>query len=164
MKVTARHQYTASVEDIYAFFASETTVNDKYEALGSRKFRIKDLTTGPDTLTIDSRREVPVGDEIPAMLKKFAGEWNRVRQRENWNKNSDGSYSCKLRIDIDGVPVKINGDMTLQPEENGCVNIVDIEINSSVPLVGKALAEFVGQNTEQQMESEYQYIRSTSEK
>lgn len=164
MKVIAKHQYTAPVEDIYRFFSAETNVTDKYAALGSRKFRIKSLTTGPEIMSIDSRREVPVGDAIPVILKTFTGEWNRVRQREIWRKNSDGSYSCKLRIDVDGMPVKISGNMTLQPEKGGCVNIVDIEISSRVPLVGKALAEFVARNTQQQIEIEYQYIRNASEK
>ncbi|MCL6271738.1 DUF2505 domain-containing protein [Sansalvadorimonas sp. 2012CJ34-2] len=158
--VTVEHHYNCQVNDVYRFFSSEEIISTKYEALGARKFRLRELSEAEGSLTMDSRREVPAGSEIPAALRKFLGEYNRVRQRESWVSQDDGSRLCTMRVDIDGVPVKVQGEMLLCPTGDGCVNHVTMEISSSIPLVGKVAASFVAENIEHQMEAEYQYILS----
>ena len=160
-KVTAEHYYNCQVDDVFRFFSSEQSVADKYEALGIRKFRLRDLSESGNTLNIDARREVPAGTEIPSALRKFTGEYNKVRQREAWTLRDDGSRHCKMRVDLDGLPVRVQGEMLISPTENGCVNYVTMEVSGTLPLVGNIAAEFVVMNIEQQMESEYQYITKT---
>lgn len=159
-KVTASHSYSIDVNDVFSFFENEDRVSAKHDSIGARKYRLKSKNESGTTVSIDSRREVPVGQEVPSALRKFAGEWNKVRQRETWTLNDDGSRHCQLRVDLDGLPVKIQGEMHITPTDSGCVNNVDIEVTSSLPLVGKLAAEFVGKSIELQMEDEYQYIKS----
>ena len=156
--VTAEHHYTCHVDDVYRFFSSEDMVSTKYDALGARRFRLKELSEAEGSLSMDSRREVPAGSEVPAALRKFLGDYNKIRQRESWVSRDDGSRLCTMRVDIDGVPVKIQGEMLLCPTGDGCVNHVTMEISSSIPFVGKLAAGFVAENIEHQMEAEYQYI------
>ncbi|MTI15033.1 DUF2505 domain-containing protein [Sansalvadorimonas verongulae] len=158
-KVTATHSYTIDVDSVFSFFADEERVTAKHETIGARRYRLKSAKETGSTLSIDSRREVPVGQEVPSALRRFTGEWNKVRQRETWTLNDDGSRHCQLRVDLDSLPVKVQGEMRITPTENGCVNNVEIEVSSSLPLVGKLAAEFVGKSIELQMEDEYEYIK-----
>ncbi|WP_281648735.1 DUF2505 domain-containing protein [Parendozoicomonas sp. Alg238-R29] len=159
-KVTANHPYTIDVDDVFNFFFIEENVVAKHNSLGARKYRLKSMDESGSTVSIDSRREVPVGQEVPSALRKFAGEWNKVRQRETWTLNDDGSRHCKIRVDLDGLPVKVQGEMLITPTDEGCVNTVNIEVTSSLPLIGKMAADFVGKSIELQMEGEYEFIKS----
>ncbi|MGY0220099.1 DUF2505 domain-containing protein [Endozoicomonadaceae bacterium StTr2] len=159
-KITAEHHYSSSVDDIFNFFSDEETISAKYDALGSRKFRLKSKSERGNTTKIDLLREAPASDAIPKALQKLLGEWNKVRQRETWTQESDGSRLCKLQVELDGVPVKIKGEMRLCPTEEGCVNKVRIEASSIIPIIGKAVTGFVSDEITKQMEEEYAYIKS----
>ncbi|MDB2384685.1 DUF2505 domain-containing protein, partial [Endozoicomonas sp.] len=109
------------------------------------------------TLLVDSRREVPVSEDTPAVIKKFIGEWNRTRQKEEWTKGADGWHN-HFKVDISGVPARIKGKMHLRPTETGCENAVSIDISTSIPFVGETLCRFIGQNIEQLAQQEFQVI------
>ena len=159
-KVTAEHHYTIDAEVLSSFFTEESKVAAKYVKLGNKNYRLKSAEQSGSELHIDARHEAPAGSEVPAALKKFAGEYNKVRQREIWADKGDGSKTCQLRIDLDGVPVKIKGEMVITPTEQGCVNNVTMEVSCGLPLIGKMAAEFVGKSIQAHMEEEYNYIKS----
>ena len=157
-KVTAKHYYNCSVDEVFRFFSNEDIIAAKYTAMGSRKFHLKDISKQSDLTKVDLLREVPASDAIPKVLKKLLGEWNKVRQSETWQVKEGGSRFCKMSIDLEGVPVKIHGKMQLDNTENGCVNHISIEARSVVPLLGKSITSFISSEILKQLENEYQYI------
>ena len=161
-KITAHHHYTISTDELLSFFFDKAKVAEKYHHLGAQKYRLKSATMAGKNHKIDARREVPVGDEVPAALSKFIKKYNSVRQRENWTALNDGGYSCELRVDLDGMPVKVEGKMTLMPTSDGCTNNIEIQVSGSLPIVGNLAAEFVAKNIEQQLKNEYNYILQTA--
>ncbi len=163
-KITAQHSYKISTTELFSYFSDETKRAQKYQQLGAQKYRLKRAEQQQNVLTIEARRQVPVGDEVPSSLRKFVNEYNRVRQRETWTINDNGQYQGELRVDIDGIPAKVQGTMVITPTALGCTNQIALHITSTLPIIGHLVVEFVAKNIEQQMESEYSYIKAEATK
>ncbi len=158
MNINQTHQYSHDLDAVFSLFADQEFIAQKYTTLGARNFKAKTVKLEDTTLLVDTRREVPVSDDTPSVIKKFVGEWNRTRQKEEWNKTADG-WHCEFKVDISGVPARIKGKMHLRSTDDGCENQVSIEIKSSIPLVGDTLCRFIGENIDKLAQQEYKIIR-----
>ncbi len=163
-KISAQHHYTISVGELYSFFSDETKRAQKYQQLGAQKYRLKRADKHQNILELDARRQIPIGDEVPSALRKFIKDYSSVRQRETWTVNDDGQYHCELRVDIDGMPVRVQGTMVLSPTVQGCMNELSLQVTSTLPIIGHLAVEFVAKNIEQQMENEYRYMEAEATK
>ena len=156
MEVKDLHQYRKDVEEVFKFFSEPDTIQAKYEGIGARNIKILECSESGGSYLVKIEREVP--SDVPGILQKFLGAWNKVVQTEQWQLQEDGIRTCDLKVDIVGVPVNVSGAMTLRPEGEGCVNDVRLTVSCSIPLVGKKLAEFVAGDTKKSMDAEHAYI------
>ena len=157
MEVKDLHYYTQDVDTVFRVFHDPQFVLAKYEGIGARNIELLECSGEGNSRTIKVKREVPA--DVPGILKKFLGAWNRVQQNEEWQGDDGGVRVCQLTINIVGVPVKVAGTMTLSPDANGCVNDVRLNVTSGIPLVGGLLADFVGGDTKKSMDAEYVFIK-----
>lgn len=93
------------------------------------------------------------------MLKKFLGEWNTIVQSESWEPDDDG-YFNEIEVESEGVPISIEGTMSLQPSTDGCVNKLAFEIECSIPFVGGKLEDFIAKDLKKTLSAEYKFIKS----
>ena len=157
MNINQTHSYPHALDSVFALFADPEFIEKKYSTLGARNIKLKTVKLEESTLLVDTRREVPASDDTPAVIKKFVGEWNRSRQKEEWTKAADG-WHCQFKVEISGVPARIKGKMHLRSTDSGCENLVSIDISTSIPFVGETLCRFIGQNIEQLAQQEFKII------
>ena len=160
MEVKAKHVYKKSVDAVFATFGDKAGLEKKFQALGARNIKIESCKSTKNSLDVIMTREVPV--DAPAILKKFLGEWNSARQEEHWKGTPGKSYEADLKVTFKGVPVTITGKMLLSGDAKGCVNDVTLRVESSVPLIGGKLAEFVGNSAASEAQKQYEYIRDNT--
>ena len=158
MEVKDLHHYSKDVDSDFKFFSDPATVEAKFAGLGARNIELLESGASGSMHITKIKREVPA-EGIPALLRKFLGDWNKVVQTEKWRAQEGGVRRCELDVNIVNVPVSVVGTMTLRPEGSGCVNDVRINVTCGIPLVGKPLAEFVARNTKKNMDAEYAYIK-----
>ncbi|MCP5169420.1 MAG: DUF2505 domain-containing protein [Hahellaceae bacterium] len=158
MEIRAQHTYTKDIDSLFKAFGHQPTIQAKLESMRARNIEISQCALTDDSINIVLKRDVPA--DVPGMLKKFLGEWNTVSQKENWKGTPGQSYEGDFEVAIEGVPVKITGHMSLKPDGNGSTNTVTMKVECGIPLVGKKLAEFVGQNTEKAIAEEYQFLKT----
>lgn len=156
MDVQGLHPYQQGVDSVFKYFSDSDTIKTKYAAVGARNIEVLECREDGGALTVKIQREVP--SDVPGLLKKFLGAWNKVIQTETWQQDG-GVRTCKMDINIVSVPVTVAGTMTLRPEGSGCVNDVQINVHCGIPLVGGKLADFVGGDTKKNMDAEYDYIK-----
>ena len=156
MIVSASDSYNHTTEQVYATFTTPEFYAHKFEGVGARNVQVLDVSNQDGTFVITTQRDVPA--DVPGLLKKFVGEWNTIKQTETWQSYGDGEFGSELSIDAAGVPVQISGTMLLRPEGEGSVNDIELEIQCSVPLVGKSLAEFVAADTRKSLAEEHRFI------
>jgi hypothetical protein len=157
LEVKDLHHYDHDVDTVFKVFHDPAFITAKYQGIGARNIELLECSGEGNTYTIKVKREVPA--DVPGILKKFLGAWNKVEQTEEWQGETGGVRTCKLDINVIGVPVKVSGTMTLSPEGGGCVNDVRIKVTSGIPLVGSMLADFVGGDTNKSMGAEYAFIK-----
>ncbi len=156
MKIVAKHEYPCSSEELYELFTSDGFHEAKFAACGARNIEVLESEKGDDTFSITIERQVPA--DVPGVLKSLIGEWNTCTQTEEWEDVGDDEYICDFALDTQGVPVDISGTMNVMATDDGCVNHVEMEITSTVPLLGKKLAQFVSKDAEKTLDKEYDYI------
>ena len=156
MKVRRDHEYAHSTDAVFALFTDADEIEAKQEALGARSIRIEECERDDDGAVVRFVRELPA--DVPGILKKFLQPWNTVEQSEQWRSCDDGVYKADLAIDIANVPVTVSGTLRLEPVEDGCVNHVRMNVDCSIPFVGKTLAEFVAMDCKRIVAAEYDYI------
>lgn len=158
MKIIAKHEYSCTSGELYELFSSDGFHSDKFAACGARNVEVVESEKTDDTFSITLDREVPA--DVPGVLKSLIGEWNTITQTEEWEDVGDDEYICDFALSTEGVPAEITGTMNVMPQGKGCVNHVEMEIESSVPLLGKKLAQFIAKDAEKTLGKEYDYIKS----
>ncbi len=159
MEVKVRHIYAQSVDAVFTKLGDKASVERKYKDLGARNIKVEKCKLTKTSLELVFSREVPAN--VPPLLKKFIAEWNLAHQDERWTGIAGKSYQGNVKISIKGVPVAITGKMVLVSKDKGCVNDVTLTIESGIPLIGKKLAEFVGQNSVTELQRQYEVVKAS---
>ena len=158
MEVRDQHNYTQDVDTVFKHFCNSAKVLEKHEALGARNIDLIQFDADETSLNVIIEREVPA--DVPKAMKKFLGDWNKVKQTEAWTGTPGEGYKCDISIEIHGVPVTIKGSMELSAEGDGCANNIFLDVKCGIPLVGKKLAEMVGSHSKGSMQEEYKHIKA----
>ena len=95
----------------------------------------------------------------PAAIRRIVPSVNEVSHTEAWTADGDG-HPADIVVEIKGVPVKIVGTKSIQPEKNGCSVEWNFDVTSGIPLLGGVIASFAGAEIEQKLETEFKILKS----
>jgi hypothetical protein len=156
MKVHVKHSLKTDVASAFKLCTDLKHQEQVYAQLGGTDVKIKREGRAPNVKLRISRREVA---NPPAAIRKLVPATNDVSHTEDWAADGDG-YSADIAIDIKGVPVKIAGTKSLQPEKGGCSVEWNFDVTSGIPLLGSIVASFAGSEVEQKLEKEFKVLKS----
>jgi len=156
MKVHVKHSLKTDVATAFKLCTEVKHQEDIYGQLGGTDLKIKREGRAPNVKLRISRKEVA---NPPAAIRKLVPSTNDVSHTEDWAADGDG-YGADIVIDIRGVPVRISGTKTLQPEKGGCSVEWKFDVTSGIPLLGGIIASFAGSEVEQKLEKEFKILKS----
>lgn len=156
MKVHVKHTLKTDVAAALKLCTELKSQQEIYAQLGGTDVRIKRDGRSPNVKLTISRKEVA---NPPAAIRKLVPTTNEVSHTEDWAADGDG-YSADIAIEIKGVPVKISGTKSLQPEKGGCRVEWKFDVTSGIPLLGGIIASFAGSEVEQKLENEFKILKS----
>lgn len=156
MKITKTYTYKQSVDEIAAAYLDKGFLEAKFEAIGSRKIDVSIAAHDGDEFEVNISREVAT--EVPRALKSFINPWNKAGQIEKWTGSDGGPYSATIEFLTEGVPVTVSAVVKLSKKGAGCEYIATTNIECSIPLVGKKLAQFVAKVSAEALDDEYAFI------
>ncbi len=138
MRVT--HQFAADVETVFGLMSDPGFLQRKYESAGASDISIEaDKRDGNPRIT--TKRKLTV--DLPGFAKKVMQPTNTVVQIDDWAAPAaDGSRVCTYSIEVQGVPSRIDGTVTLSADGGGTRQDVKAEVKVSVPLLGGRLEKF----------------------
>ncbi|QDB78669.1 DUF2505 domain-containing protein [Georgenia sp. 311] len=138
MRFDATIDYPADVRAVAAMLADDGFVRRKIEASGALDASCEILREG-EAFTVTTRRKMPT-DQVPSRFRSLVGQSLDVRLVEAWGApQADGSRSGTLALDIAGVPVRVNGRMSLTPAGEGAAQSYSGDVTASIPLFGKPI-------------------------
>jgi len=156
MKVHVKHTLKTDVASALKLCTELKSQEEIYAQLGGTDVKIKREGRSPNIKLKVSRKEVA---NPPAAIKRLVPSVNEVSHAEDWAADGDG-YSADIAIDIKGVPVRISGTKSLQPEKGGCSVEWTFDVTSGIPLLGGLIASFAGTEVEQKLEKEFKVLKS----
>jgi hypothetical protein len=156
MKVHVKHALKTDVASALKLCTDQKHQETVYAQLGGSDVKIKREGRSPNVALRISRKEVA---NPPAAIRKLVPATTEVSHTEDWSADGDG-YAADIDIDIKGVPVKIVGTKTLQPEKGGCSVEWKFDVTSGIPLLGGIIASFAGGEIEKKLEAEFKVLKS----
>jgi hypothetical protein len=156
MKVHVKRTLKTDLASAFKLCTELKSQEEVYAQLGGTDVRIKRDGRAPNVKLKISRKEMA---NPPAAIRKLVPSTNEVSHTEDWAADGDG-YRAEIAIDIKGVPVKIGGTKSLQPEKGGCSVEWTFDVTSGIPLLGGIIASFAGGEVEQKLEKEYKILKS----
>ena len=156
MKVHVKHALKTDVAAAFKLCTEQKSQEQVYAQLGGTDVKIKREGRAPNVKLRISRREVA---NPPAAIRKLVPATNDVSHTEDWGADGDG-YSADIVTEIKGVPVKIVGTKSLQPEKGGCSVEWKFDVTCGIPLLGSIVASFASSEVEQKLEKEFKVLKS----
>jgi hypothetical protein len=156
MKVHVKHTLKTDVASALKLCTERKHQEAIYAQLGGTDVKIKRDGRSPNVKLRISRKEAA---NPPAAIRKLVPSTTEVSHTEDWAADGEG-YASDIDIDIKGVPVKIVGTKSLQPEKGGCSVEWNFEVTSGIPLLGGIIASFAGSEIEQKLEKEFKVLKS----
>lgn len=152
-----KHDYPQPSDALFKIYIEESWIPQRYEGIGARNIQILKCEKNGDQYTVHTIREVRA--DVPRTLAKFAGEWNTVEQHETWVDKGNGVYDCVFTVNIQGLPIDMQGHMVVQPNGEGSANVIELNVSCGIPLVGKVAEKFVAGDSQKSMDQEHSWIK-----
>lgn len=137
MKLDFEVDYPADPDRVMRLMTDQSFVDECERELGSTEHRL-DVTRRDGLVVVRLQRHVPT-DGIPAVFRSLVGPQIVVVEVRDWAADSLGGYRGTLVADADakGRRARIEGRVQLLANGGGSHFQVDVEVEASVPLVGK---------------------------
>jgi uncharacterized protein YndB with AHSA1/START domain len=134
------HDFDADVETVYALASDPDFIRRKYADQGATDIALDTELRGGNPKHVIKRK---VTVDLPGFAKKVMSPTNTVVQTDDWAAaGPDGSRVCIYSVDVQGVPSRINGTVTLSPHDGGTRQDIEAEVKVSIPLLGGKLERF----------------------
>lgn len=154
MDLNAEISYpTASCEQAYALAVDPAFRAAVCEATMAIDYNVEIEETDDGGAHIVVDRTVPA--DVPDMMKKFVGDTIGVKQTEDWGPPAaDGSRTADLLLELKGQPAKLTGRITLEPNGDGCRQLVAGDLTVSIPFFGKKIEPEIAKGIKAAMRAE----------
>lgn len=141
MTLHATIDYAADLHTVFAMLTDPEFQRRKIEATGALNHHV-DIQRDAGTVTVVSKRTMPT-ERAPDVVRTMLGETVLVTQRDTWNLDEGGETARRgtLTVEIEGIPLKVNGRMRLDGGGERITEVVDTELSSRIPLVGPKIID-----------------------
>lgn len=144
---TVKFTYAQDAETVFRYLSDPETARKRSVAFGD-----KDIQVTASNGTVTNVRKVAA--DVPGFAKKLLNPVNTVTDAKTWN---TANKSATLKVDIQGVPVKIAGDIRITPNGTGADYTVDFKVSCSIPFIGGQLEKHITGVTEEGMRTEFNW-------
>ena len=142
MKFRTELSYDAGPDEVFAMLSDPAFREQVAEAQDVVSVDVR-LTPTDDGFTLIND-QVQNTQDLPAIAKKFAGDSTQAVITEEWTSRTSGSIS----ITAPGKPTAATGTISLAPDGDGTVEIIELDVKVKVPLVGGKLEKLMADNIE----------------
>ncbi|KZY30093.1 hypothetical protein A3754_01830 [Alcanivorax sp. HI0083] len=159
MKVMVDRQYPIGVDRLYEILTSKAFYETRYEWGKVDNYRFGAFEDTPRGKLIQLIQPIEIRtDKLPSVARRFLPESADLLTEFLWTPTTQaGRYQAEYRFELGNVPMKISGVMILTGDDNEAVQHTEVEISSSVPLVGKKLVSLVAPKIDDALAGDYRH-------
>jgi len=149
MKLRHDLVYDAPPQAVFEMLADPAFREAACNAMGVVSAEVTLERTGTGfTLTVDQEQRT---DDLPSFARTFAGATTRAVQHEAWSDTTSGT----VRIEAPGKPTTVTGTVTLRAEGSGTREVVELDVEVKVPLIGGKLEKLMSEKIVAGLDAEH---------
>ncbi|KGD63257.1 hypothetical protein Y5S_03532 [Alcanivorax nanhaiticus] len=168
MKVKVDREYPVSVEKLYEIITSKDFFEQRFQWGKVNDYRFEGFEQTAEGLLLKIFQPVKFrSDKIPGFARRFLPEQADLLTEFLWTPLGDGSgYQARYRFQLGNVPVTVAGKMVLSRDgEDHAIQCTEVEVSSSVPIVGKKLVALLADKVDDALAGDYrQTLRYVQER
>ncbi|HEY7857845.1 MAG TPA: DUF2505 domain-containing protein [Candidatus Nanopelagicales bacterium] len=139
--LSASLNFPADPATTYALVTDSGYVHAVAEATGGERIDVSVEDTAEGGAVVTSRRELPA--QVPSYAKALVGDRLRLVEVRTYGPAAeDGARTGEVKVNFDGVPVTIQGVLTLGAQGDGSVITLEASVRASIPFVGGKIERF----------------------
>jgi hypothetical protein len=156
-KLTYSLTYPKPIEAAFADLQNPAFQEGKLLNVGAKDPKVTISSNEDGSVTIVLERHNPVTG-VPSAVKKLTGDWQHVIEKMTWGAaQADGSRVAPHVTEFVGLPLAMQGTLTLTPNGDVTLLTLDAEFKSGVPLVGGKLESTAIDETKTSMDAEGEF-------
>lgn len=129
--------YDASPDEVFTMLADPAFREQVAQAQEVVSVDVR-ITPGDEGFSLVSTQEQNT-QGLPAIAKKFAGDTTKVVVTEDWASRTRG----RVTITAPGKPTTVGGTVSLAPDGDGTVQVVELDVKVKVPVLGGKLEKLL---------------------
>lgn len=154
MDIDVANHYPADVQAVFAAMSDAGFLIERAEALGHVPVEVLECDAGDDGWRIVVRRRVPL--TVPRFAQKILTPHAMTTQTEVWQQ-SDTGHRGEFDVKAAGIPGRVKGTMTLEPDAAGAVHQISAKVTAEVPVIGGKIAKLLADDTLRVIAAEYEF-------
>lgn len=136
MKLSVRHAFAGSVEQVFASHIDSDVREQACRESGALSFQVRVRPAADGSARVEVERVMPA--TVPDYVRKFVGDTITVRQQEDWSApDGRGARRAEIRLSIVGQPATMTGTAQLTPDGDGSVEQITGDVKVAIPLLGR---------------------------
>jgi hypothetical protein len=157
MKLHRENAYPVAPGVLYGVF-TDRAYYESALARGGDEWEFVEFGPRGKAFVVNTRRHIRLRNSasVPALARKFVREVNVMHTVSEWTDAGDGRYTGRYSFEFEGVPVTIAGRLRIEPRGAGCVHLIDVDVDCSIPLIGGKIAAMMAERAEKSMLREYE--------
>jgi len=158
MKIEQTNGYEISADELLKMFMDESFFRERYKIANVNDYTIDTFEKRNDRFVIEIKRPMKfrTSTKLPPILKKLIKEELIITINMEWELDDSVEHKGTYSFSVEGIPVEVRGTMTLEPDgDGGALNHMRIRVKCGIPVVGKKVAQFVGEKVKIGLEKDY---------
>lgn len=157
MKFTITLAYAKDTETVFKVLTDKAYLIEKFEYTGAKNISIPVCEEQDGKFVTTRKLDIPANP--PGFAKKFIKAWNTVTATDTWLSYDKKKKTGEFVIHIKGLPVAIDGFLTLQPTKQGCEYVIEFDARVNIPLIGNKIAKLIEKDTRANLQMDYEFTQ-----
>ena len=160
MKVMVDREFPVGVDRLYEILTSKAYFEQRFEWGKVNDYRFQAFQETGEGLLIQIVQPIQIRtDKVPSFARRLLPSQADLLTEFLWQATGRaGCYQARYRFQLGNVPLKISGTMVLNADgESQSIQQTQVEITSSVPLVGRKLVDLVAPKIDDALAGDYRH-------
>ncbi len=165
MRLSQSHAYPCDAETVLAIHRERGYQHKKHASMAPGPVEFLEFGECQGRFRVAIKCPLPgvSASDVPRLARRFALDSYTLIYTEEWLLAGAADKQGRLRMRLEGMPLRIDGDLWLRSQGGGCTKEFDLDIQSGIPVISakveKEGARLVRHSLEKDLEFTRQYLQ-----
>lgn len=149
-------RYSKPVAIVHGAFTQERYWRERLAEIGGPRATLEDVQAGEGTIDLHMTQAIHA-EHLPSVVTTFRPGDLVIHRHESWGPLLGEEASGRFTASVDGVPAKLHGTLTLQPDADGSMVHLNGEVGVHIPFFGGKIEAVIVDQVVELLEAEQRF-------